>query len=324
VADYRHHLAGHHHNLALVLFRAGKERPTEVEKHLRRASDLERKLTTDFPETSVYRWYLSNQLEVLGGVLQHDHRPQNAVDPFREAIVLREKLAADFPEMPVYQSLMAGGYHNFGLLLEDLNRFEQAKENYEKAIAILKKLRQDYGNLPDYASALGGVLHDLAFLLYKEGKLVKARTLLQEAVTHQQAALKLNDRHDVYRLFLRNHYDLMARISLQMGNHKATAEAAVKLSSVRPNNFGDAYNASCVIARCLPLVRKDSQLSDQERRELTRTYTERAMALLRTAVQRGFRDAGHLKKDPDLDPVRQNTDFQKLVQEIEMKQKGKE
>jgi hypothetical protein len=38
---------------------------------------------------------------------------------------------------------------------------------------------------------------------------------------------------------------------------------------------------------------------------------------LRQAVAKGYKDAAHLKKDPDLDPLRGRGDFQKLLAEVE-------
>ena len=41
------------------------------------------------------------------------------------------------------------------------------------------------------------------------------------------------------------------------------------------------------------------------------------MKLLRDAVSKGYKDVVHIKKDTDLDPLRQRDDFQKLVAELE-------
>ncbi len=46
-------------------------------------------------------------------------------------------------------------------------------------------------------------------------------------------------------------------------------------------------------------------------------YAARAVELLRQAVAKGYKDVGHLKKDPDLDAQRQREDFKKLLRELE-------
>jgi hypothetical protein len=45
------------------------------------------------------------------------------------------------------------------------------------------------------------------------------------------------------------------------------------------------------------------------------------MKLLRDAVSKGYKDAAHVKKDTDLDPLRQREDFKKLITELEGKGK---
>ena len=45
------------------------------------------------------------------------------------------------------------------------------------------------------------------------------------------------------------------------------------------------------------------------------------MKLLREAVSKGFKDVAYMKKDTDLDPLRQRDDFQKLVGELQGKGK---
>jgi hypothetical protein len=45
-------------------------------------------------------------------------------------------------------------------------------------------------------------------------------------------------------------------------------------------------------------------------------YADRAMELLRKAVNAGYKDAAHMTKDTDLDPLRGREDFKKLMAEI--------
>jgi hypothetical protein len=51
--------------------------------------------------------------------------------------------------------------------------------------------------------------------------------------------------------------------------------------------------------------------------ELQAKYAERAVALLRQAVAKGFRDANGMKNDDDLKPLRPRDDFQKLLREMQ-------
>jgi hypothetical protein len=45
-------------------------------------------------------------------------------------------------------------------------------------------------------------------------------------------------------------------------------------------------------------------------------YADRAMELLRKAVQAGWSDGAHIAKDSDLDPLRDRKDFKSLLGEL--------
>ncbi len=51
--------------------------------------------------------------------------------------------------------------------------------------------------------------------------------------------------------------------------------------------------------------------------ELKERYAARAVAPLKQAVEKGYNDAAHIKKAPDLDALRDRTDFKALLKELE-------
>jgi hypothetical protein len=46
-------------------------------------------------------------------------------------------------------------------------------------------------------------------------------------------------------------------------------------------------------------------------------YGDRAVGLLRRAVEAGFKDVAHAKKDPDLGPLRHREDFKEVLAGLE-------
>ena len=56
---------------------------------------------------------------------------------------------------------------------------------------------------------------------------------------------------------------------------------------------------------------------------LAKDDADRAMQWLHKAVQAGYKDAAHMKKDPDLDPLRERADFKKLLAELEKRAEKK-
>jgi hypothetical protein len=87
------------------------------------------------------------------------------------------------------------------------------------------------------------------------------------------------------------------------------------------NAPADAYDAACFLSLCLPIVAKHDKLDATQRKEAAQFYGHAAMKLLRDAVNKGYEDVAHMKKDTDLDPLRKREDFQKFVAELEGKRK---
>jgi hypothetical protein len=97
----------------------------------------------------------------------------------------------------------------------------------------------------------------------------------------------------------------------------AALGAASKLRDLGWDPPDDAYDAACALALCIPIVEKDEKASKEDRAKQLQFYGDQAMAMLRDAVAKGYKDAAHMKKDTDLDPVRSREDFKKLVAELE-------
>ena len=70
------------------------------------------------------------------------------------------------------------------------------------------------------------------------------------------------------------------------------------------------YNIACVHAVASGKIANRKQ-----------EYADRSMDWLRRAVTAGFNDAKHMKKDSDLDALRERDDFKKLIADLEAKQK---
>jgi hypothetical protein len=60
-------------------------------------------------------------------------------------------------------------------------------------------------------------------------------------------------------------------------------------------------------------------LPHAQRQFLALSCGQKAVEALRQAVAKGYKDAANIKKDKDLDPLRQRDDFQKLLAELDEK-----
>jgi tetratricopeptide (TPR) repeat protein len=313
--DYRLDLARSFGNLGDLLDNTG--RPREAEAAYSDALALLKQLTDDFPGRPDYRYHLAKSHSSLGVLLANAGRPREAEAAFRDALALRKELAADFPVRPDYRNELAASHNNLGVLLTRTGRPREAEAAYRAALALRRQLAADLPAIGEYQNDLAGTLVNLAQLRRQRGEAEPALRLLEEGVPHHQAALRANPRHPDYRASYRTNRETLAETLLDLGRHSAAAVAAEQLLQAAVSPAGDAYNAGCFLARCMPLAQKDGQLPQARQQELVKSYGDRALAALRQAVRHGYRDAAHMKKDTDLDPLRDLVDFQALVREVE-------
>jgi hypothetical protein len=91
-----------------------------------------------------------------------------------------------------------------------------------------------------------------------------------------------------------------------------------------PGLPGEAlYNLACVYSQASAAAQRDAKLPPADRDRRAEQYAARAVELLGLAHKDSFFKPAdtvqHLKKDPDLDPLRQRADYGKLMATIEGK-----
>ena len=99
------------------------------------------------------------------------------------------------------------------------------------------------------------------------------------------------------------------------GDHAKAAVEAEAQAAGEKVPADTLYNCACVFALCSAESKDDADLKKQ--------YADRAMAGLLKAVKAGYKDAAHLTKDIDLDPLRGREDFKMLIAELEAKAEPK-
>jgi hypothetical protein len=103
---------------------------------------------------------------------------------------------------------------------------------------------------------------------------------------------------------------VLAAVTAALARQKKAdkALAAADLLAANATEPGHLYAAACGYALCVSLT---DTADAKEKRAL------RAIALLRQAVARGYKDAAHMKRDTDLDALRGRDDFKQLLAEME-------
>jgi tetratricopeptide (TPR) repeat protein len=108
----------------------------------------------------------------------------------------------------------------------------EAEPYLAQAVPVLRSLVAEFPRESRYCQNLGGALSNLAHCALDRGDPAEAVRLLEEAVRHQEEAVRLAPRDAHIRLFLRNHYATLARALPALRRHPEALAAARKALAI--------------------------------------------------------------------------------------------
>jgi tetratricopeptide (TPR) repeat protein len=281
--NYLRFLRNHYTNLADTLLALGEHRE---------AARAAEELPPLAPKDGQQHWSAAERLLRCAEVAAKDARlTKDQVRAARQdyagrARRLLDEAAKRCPDDPEPRYAVAVSLYHTGLLLSNVGRPADAESAYRQAVPFLEKLAgQSPDHLP-YRSSLGAALNNLAGALRDRGELTEARRLLEEAIRHQTAARKIDDKNPTCREFLRNHYWSLAETLVQLGEHAEAAKAAAELPGLYPEGWQEYHNAANILTRCAGVAAKDAKLSKAEIREVQQGYADQARRLIDDATKR--------------------------------------
>ena len=222
----------------------------------------------------------------LGDVrLQRGESPA-ARAAYQEGLVVSERLARAEPQSAQAQHDLLFSYYELGNLEQQVGQFKKAADWYSRALDVPKRFAR-----PQVFKQVAGVI---------ESRLRVCRAA-DEALADPTAALKQPE--ELRPLVLSAVCSALVR---QKKPDKAIA--AAELLAANATEAGHLYDAACTYSLCVPLT---ATADGKERRAI------RAVALLRQAFAKGYKDAAHMMTDTDLDALRGREDFKKLLAEME-------
>jgi tetratricopeptide (TPR) repeat protein len=310
--DFREQLATCYSNLVKLLGATGRLK--EAVTAGRDALAIRKQLAAEFPTRPDFRQDLAQSLGNLGLMLGATGDLKEAEAAFTDALALQKQLVAEFPTRSDFRQELARCHYGLGLLLRDTGRPQEAEAAWREALAIQKQLAAEFPNNPDLRNNLAGTLVQLAMLRWD---FAAAKKYLTEAEPHHLAALKANPRNPTYRLYYHNNLFVLTQAQAGLLDQAAAVQAAQTLRDLDWGQPSNTYDAACALALCIPIVQKHEKLDAEKRKAAVQFYGDKAMEMLRLAVEKGWKNAAHMEKDSDLDPLRSRADFQKLLQELD-------
>ncbi len=269
-----------------------------VSEILTRWETLCREWLSRKPGDAEFRTQLSTALAVRTRLHLRQKMYEAAIQSGEEADALFQALRHDDPEYELADlSLMAVFYNNLGYANLQLNRLDAAASAYSAAIDCHLRLKNT------------GRKFDESLLLAAyatQGGIALSTGKHEEAVEALDHALTLSDAPDIKIA----RADALVKLGRQ-------DQAFAGVSELPEGTDGALlFEAAKVVCRAARRVEDDPALEENQRTLIREKYRERALQLLGYAKQNGFFDKSEnsalLRKDGDIDVIRNHVDFAKL------------
>jgi tetratricopeptide (TPR) repeat protein len=313
---YRVSLALSYNNLANRL--RGGGRPAEIEQAYREALGHLRQLVEEFPAVPQQRLDLAICLQNLALLLQESGRASDAEPKYQEAIATARRLAEDYPKVPGYRYILSVVLSNSGqfyLIQQQYGegRLARAEKCLGEALAIRRQLVAE-SDRHTFRNSLAVTLTNLADVRRLQKQFRPCSDLLNEAVPHHQAALKVFPNNPAYRRAYRDNRRVLAMSLLDQADN-AGAAAAIGQFVAFADSPDDHVLAASALARCAGLAAKDAGLTQESRCRESEGYARRAVEHMREALRKGLKDFQSIEKDPVLHALRSRADWGRLPAE---------
>ena len=337
----RHQLARCYHHLAVRLDGEGKV--ADAEKRFQLALQLRIKLAQEVPNRADFLQDLGRNYRSLGLVCQRLKRPADALEHYEQAVSVRRKLATLCPEVPDYRDDLAGVYQSLGNLQNKLGKRDEARRNLEEVLEIYEALSAKFPAILEYQRKLGGAYCNMAILIRDGGDHKDSLAWYTKAIVILER-LAVTSNHVAVKDFLSNSYVGRAGVRRYLGQ-----DEEAECDWERGLAFSSARERPWLLVEKAKLLKTPTQLADTIREvggrihsltgiadqwydlacvyalasvkipNMQREYSDRAVQVLRKAIQAGFNDASHISKDKDLESLRSREDYQTLLDQLSAK-----
>jgi serine/threonine protein kinase len=291
--DHRNGVAGSYLSMGVIL--GETNRFVDAEKYLRKNLEIRQQIASELPGQRDYDTKVADAHRALATLLMDVGRFEEAEQESRKALELLQKLVDDFPSRPDYRHELGEAHANLGGMYAQAGRLEEAEESLKQDCKLHEKLAADYPSVAVYQSNYGGALSNYGFLLQRQRKRQEARTLWEEAIRRQQAAVKLSPKTVRYRNFLGNHYVNLAAILHELDAPEAEKahQQALAFANQLAADFPNEPQYQALVASALNNL--STLLRAQDKLDKARQLLEEALDRQQTAVKANPRSPVYLK-----------------------------
>jgi serine/threonine-protein kinase len=318
VTQYRSDLGSTHTELGVLLAESG--RPSEAETEFRAGVQSNQELVDANPTVTEFRDRLATGHVNLGEFLSDAGRSAEAEVEYRVAEENFRGLAKANPSVTYFRNGLAYTVMRRGLLLARSGALKEASALYRDAVELYQSLSDKSPKSLDFADGLALAHTRLGDVLRLSGETNEARVQYDRAISVRERLMKENPKAAALAsglafslrrrgLARRDVHDFAGAV----GDTKQACDLWEKLPS---RTAEDSFECGCAHAALFDLAgHEGSGISAAERS----AEGSKALEFLRKAVEMDYRNSETYRTETALDPLRDQPEFQRLVEDLTRK-----
>jgi tetratricopeptide (TPR) repeat protein len=235
--------------------------------------------------------------------------PDEADDCYRRVIEQFEVCIQLEPNKPGHRGSRWRSSLERGALLVDLKRYAAAEQVFAEVDRQLKAI----GEVDSDDARKGQELEWSVARGVQSYNLAEASRILEQALRESRQELagtgKKEEQQRTHAILLRT----LARVELFRKQHATAFAALTESLSLPVDQPVDRLVIGQLLGQCERIVYYDEKLTAKEVEQAVQRYADKALETVREAIKMEPALRARLKKDPDLDGLRQREDFKKLL-----------
>ncbi|MFL5244808.1 MAG: protein kinase domain-containing protein [Gemmataceae bacterium] len=311
VPEFQRDLALSYNNLGFS--QHNNSQPKAGLRSLERAISTWKRLIKKHPD-AVFQSGMGMSYSNLGWYLTLAGRMTEALEATRQAVATNAEAVRENSTDPGFRNKLGIALDNLGNQYYFADQPTQAREAYERALVVAEALARENPAVIEFQERLVLYHIDLGHLLLHAGQDDKAQKSFEAAMELGQKRRDVPPVDFSYAPIYRG----LGKLLRNKGQNARALESLQKAVQIGETNaWGEkpfsTYELACARALCSALIGERKTELAREEKTNKRRYADQAMEALRQAVGEGWANAAWMKKDPDLDALRDRPDFQKAA-----------
>jgi serine/threonine-protein kinase len=292
---------------------------------LQKAQEVRQKVADDNPTVGRYQVDLALSLSNVGVTYARKGDRPKSLAMHEQARDILDRLCKQDPNSPWARKYLASEWYNIGAANGEMGRWADEARAMAQARPLQEKLVTDDPSNFDCRCDLGRTMCDLGLALLRVNRPDEAREALRAGIASLREGVERSpEAAGDLRWLMNGQYLNLSMVERTAGRpNDAVAATLDRLNACAPD-ADEFYRGALEFGAALPLYgRGKAELSPEEQAGRDRC-AGLAVAALRQAAAKGFRDLDRVRKDRELDSLRSRDDFRAIVADLEKNDKKPE